>query len=58
LETYPNSKESRGYAYVQFERPEEAKSAIDALNGQEYKGKKLEVATKIDKKELGKDAKP
>jgi RNA recognition motif-containing protein len=24
LETYPNSKESRGYAYVQFEKPEDA----------------------------------
>ncbi len=59
LETYPNSKESRGYAYVQFEKPEDAQRAIDTLNGQELKGKKLEVTTKKEKKDLDKkDAKP
>jgi|LauGreDrversion4_2_1035121.scaffolds.fasta_scaffold91890_2 polyadenylate-binding protein len=60
LETYPNSKESRGYAYVQFDNVEEAKKAIEALNNQDFKGKKLEVTTKIDKEELkkGKDPKP
>lgn len=50
LETYPN-KESRGYAYVQFEKVEEAKAAIEALNEKEFKGKKLEITIKIDKKE-------
>ena len=44
LETYPNSKESRGYAYVQFAQKADAEKAIEALNGKEYKGKKLEVS--------------
>jgi polyadenylate-binding protein len=57
LETYPNSKESRGYAYVQYDKIEEAKNAIDALNEKDFKGKKLEVVTKNDKKD-GKSTKP
>ena len=57
LETYPNSKESRGYAYVQYDKIEEAKNAIDALNEKDFKGKKLEVVAKIDKKD-GKSTKP
>jgi polyadenylate-binding protein len=59
LETYPNSKESRGYAYVQFEKPEDAQRATEALNGQDINGKKIEVTTKKEKKDLDKkDAKP
>lgn len=50
LETYPNSKESRGFAYVQFQKEEEAEAAIKALNETEIKGKKLEI-TKLAKKE-------
>jgi polyadenylate-binding protein len=57
LETYPNSKESRGYAYVQYDKIEEAKNAIDALHEKDFKGKKLEVVAKIDKKD-GKSTKP
>ena len=44
LETYPNSKESRGYAYVQFSQKIDAEKAIEALNGLDLKGKKLEVS--------------
>lgn len=32
LETYPNSKESREFAFVQFQKEEEAEAAIKALN--------------------------
>ena len=60
LETFPTSKESRGYAYVQFEKEEEATNAINALNDHELKGKKLEVTTKKDKVDIDKvkDSKP
>jgi polyadenylate-binding protein len=54
LETYPNSKESREFAYVQFQKEEEAEAAIKALNETEYKGKKLDVA-KLAKKEKKKN---
>lgn len=43
LETYPDGKTSRGYAYVQYKTKESAEAAVQALNGVELNGKKLEV---------------
>ena len=57
LETYPNSKESREFAYVQFQKEEEAEAAIEALNDKEFKGKKLEIS-KLNKKEKKKNELP
>lgn len=52
LETYPNSKESRGFAYIQYEEEANADAALNATNNVEFKGKKLEVSkhNKKDKK--------
>jgi RNA recognition motif-containing protein len=50
LETYPNSKESRGLAYIQFEDVAHAEAAIEALNGKDFKGKQLEIF-KLNKKD-------
>lgn len=52
LETYPDSKESRGFAYIQYEDEAHAEVALNAINNFEFKGKKLEVSkhNKKDKK--------
>jgi len=52
LETYPDSKESRGFAYIQYEDEAQAEAALNAVNNYELKGKKLEVSkhNKKDKK--------
>jgi polyadenylate-binding protein len=52
LETYPDSKESRGFAYIQYEDEAHAEAALNAINNYELKGKKLEVSkhNKKDKK--------
>jgi polyadenylate-binding protein len=54
LETYPNSKESRGFAYIQFEDVSHSDAAMEALNGKDFKGKPIEIfkLTKKDKKKL------
>ncbi len=44
LETYPNSKDSRGFAYIQFQEDASAEAALAATNNLEFKGKKLEVS--------------
>lgn len=51
LETYPDQKGSRGYAYVQYKTEEEADAAIAALNNTMLGTKTLEVKkhTKKDK---------
>ena len=52
LETYPESKESKGLAYIQYEDEAHAEAALNAINNHELKGKKLEVLkhNKKDKK--------
>ena len=57
LETYPNSKESRGLAYIQFEDVAHAEAAIEALNGKDFKGKQLEIF-KLNKKDKKKADNP
>ena len=47
LETYPDSKGSKGMAFVQYEDEKEAEAALLALNGADVKGKKLEVAIHV-----------
>lgn len=42
LETYNDGK-SRGYAYVQFKNEADAEKALNGLNGEEVKGKKLDI---------------
>lgn len=42
LETFSDGS-SRGYAYVQFSSEEEADKALEAMNGKEIKGKKIEI---------------
>jgi polyadenylate-binding protein len=42
LESYPDGT-SRGFAYVQYEKVEDADKAIDQMNGTELKGQKLAV---------------
>lgn len=44
LETYQDGK-SKGYAYIQFKTKEEADLAKETLNGQELRGKKIEIDT-------------
>jgi len=34
---------SRGFGFVEFSKPEEAKAAIEKLNGSELKGRKINV---------------
>ncbi|MGD0523177.1 MAG: RNA-binding protein [Candidatus Microgenomates bacterium] len=34
---------SRGFGFVEFGKPEEAKAAIEKLNGSELKGRKINV---------------
>lgn len=57
LETYPDGKTSRGYAFVQFKEKEFAEAAVKALNGVELNGKKLEVL-KHEKKDKSKVTEP
>lgn len=42
LECY-NDGTSRGYCFVQFEKEQDARKAIEGTNGSELDGKKLEV---------------
>lgn len=49
LESYPDGT-SRGFAYIQFEKVEDADKAIEEMNGVELKGQKLAV-NKHEKKE-------
>lgn len=49
LESYPDGT-SRGFAYIQFEKVEEADKAIEQMNGTELKGQKLSV-NRHEKKE-------
>lgn len=42
---------SKGYGYVQFEEATEAKKAIDAMDGQEWKGKTITVCEFVKKDE-------
>lgn len=42
-----------GYAYVQFEKPEEAEKARDALNGTEIGGCVSEVSKFVSSKNRG-----
>ena len=37
------SGESRGFAFAEMDNSEEAKAAIDALDGKEFEGKRLKV---------------
>lgn len=39
----PHSRLVRGFGFVTFERPEDARAAIDALNGHELHGRALHV---------------
>jgi polyadenylate-binding protein len=49
LESYPDGT-SRGFAYIQFEKVEDADKAIEEMNGTELKGQKLSV-NRHEKKE-------
>lgn len=40
---YHDSGRSKGFGFVEMENDEDAKKAQDALNGQDYKGRKLVV---------------
>jgi polyadenylate-binding protein len=42
LETYNDGK-SKGYAYIQYKTKEEADAAKAALNGHEFRGKKIDI---------------
>lgn len=55
LETYPNSKVSREFAYVQFQKEEEAEAALNALNNTDFRGKKLEISKHMNKKDKKKN---
>jgi polyadenylate-binding protein len=57
LETYPESKESKGLAYIQYEDEAHAEAALNAINNHELKGKKLEVL-KHNKKDKKKSENP
>lgn len=41
---YHDSGRSKGFAFVEMESDEEAQKAIDTLNGQDFKGRKLVVS--------------
>lgn len=41
---YHDSGRSKGFGFVEFENEEDAKKALDALNGQDFKGRKLIVS--------------
>ncbi len=42
--------QSRGFGFVEFEKKADAQKAIEALNGTELKGKKLEVMEAVEKR--------
>ena len=39
----PHSREPRGFAFVTFEKPEDAEAAIAALNGTDLHGRRMTV---------------
>lgn len=41
---FKDTGRSKGFAFVEMSSPEEAQKAIDTLNGQDYKGRKLIVS--------------
>ena len=41
---YHDSGRSKGFAFVEMESEEDAKKAIEAMNGSDYKGRKLIVS--------------
>ncbi|MBI2051685.1 RNA-binding protein [Candidatus Roizmanbacteria bacterium] len=41
---YNDSGRSKGFGFVEMENEEDAKKAIDTLNGQDFKGRKLVVS--------------
>ncbi len=41
---YHDSGRSKGFGFVEMEKEEEAQKAIDTLNGQDFKGRKLIVS--------------
>lgn len=41
---YPDSGRSKGFGFVEMENPEDAQKAIDMLNGQDLRGRKLVVS--------------
>jgi len=41
---YHDSGRSKGFAFVEMETEEEAQKAVDTLNGQDFKGRKLVVS--------------
>lgn len=48
-----DSGRSKGFGFVEFASPEEAKKAIDALNGTELQGRKITVAEARPREERG-----
>jgi RNA recognition motif-containing protein len=43
------TKESKGYGYIEMESPEEARNAISTLNGLEIQGRKIDVKEALPK---------
>lgn len=41
---YHDSGRSKGFGFVEMEQEEDAKKAIDAMNGSDFKGRKLIVS--------------
>lgn len=41
---FRDTGKSKGFGFVEMSTEEEAKSAIDTLNGQDYKGRKLVIS--------------
>lgn len=48
----PQSGKSRGFGFVEFEAQDQAQTAVDELNGSDFKGRRL-VVNKAREKEQG-----